>query len=80
MTNAKRVFIDDWATAKTVLKNLSEFLDAAALAAVSGYSIDEALKHQTFWYKVLLVAGVLIALQAFVLLVKHFNKPQPSGK
>lgn len=62
---------------KTVTKNVCEFADAAALAGVSGYSIYEALQpaHKTFWYRALLVAGVLIALQAFVLLVKHFNRP-----
>lgn len=66
-------------TARTVTKNVCEFLDALALTAVSGYSIYEALQpnHKSFWYKGLLIAGVLIALQAFVLLVKHFNKPDP---
>jgi len=69
-------------TIKTVSKNVAEFCDAAALSAVSGYSIYEALQpaHKSFWYKALLVAGVLIALQAFVLLVKHFNKPTPVTK
>jgi hypothetical protein len=62
---------------KTVSKNVAEFCDAAALAGVSGYSIYESIKpeHSTFWYRGLLVGAVLIALQAFVLLVKHFNKP-----
>jgi hypothetical protein len=62
-------------TIKTVCKNVAEFADGLALAAVSGYAIYEALKHTSYWYKALLVAGVLIALQAFVLLVRHFNKP-----
>lgn len=73
----KTWFGKNWTTTKVVLKNVSEFVDAAALAAVSGYAIYEALQsnHKSFWYKALLIAGVLIALQAFVLLVKHFNKP-----
>lgn len=64
-------------TTKTVSKNVAEFADAAALAAVSGYSVYEALQpsNKSFWYRALLVAGVLIALQAFVLLVRHFNRP-----
>lgn len=59
---------------KNVVKNLCEFVDAACLAGVSGFSITEALKHKgVFWYEVLLFAGLVIALQAFVLLVRHFN-------
>lgn len=60
-------------TTKTVLKNVSEFVDAACLSAVSGFAVSEGLKHTGFWYKALLFAGVVIALQAFVLLVRHFN-------
>jgi hypothetical protein len=65
-------------TTKVVLKNLGEFTDAVCLTAVSGYAIYEALQknHRTFAYKLLLVAGCVIALQAFVLLVRHFNKPE----
>lgn len=62
------------AAIRNVVKNLCEFVDAACLAGVSGYSIIEALKHKgEFRYEVLLFAGLVIALQAFVLLVKHFN-------
>lgn len=59
---------------RNVVKNLCEFVDAACLAGVSGYAITEALKHHgKFWYELLLFAGLVIALQAFVLLVRHFN-------
>lgn len=75
MKNIKNWFVTNWNTTKVVAKNVAEFTDAAALTAVSGYSIYEALKHSSVWYRGLLVAGVLIALQAFVLLVRHFNKP-----
>lgn len=74
MSNVKDKIKQDVATTKTVVKNVAEFVDAVALTAVSVYSIFEGLHHKTFWYRALLVAGVLIALQAFVLLVRHFNK------
>lgn len=64
---------DNIVTTKTVLKNVGEFVDASCLAAVSGFAITEALRHSGFWYKALLFAGVVIALQAFILLVRHFN-------
>jgi hypothetical protein len=70
----KNKILTNVTTTKTVLKNVSEFVDAACLAAVSGFAIFTALKHlDSNWYKALLFAGVVIALQAFVLLVKHFN-------
>lgn len=59
---------------KTTWKNFAEFADAAALASVSGYAIFQAIHNKGYWYKALFFAGALIALQAFVLLVKHFNK------
>lgn len=62
---------------KTVLKNVCEFTEASALSVVSGYAIYQALHlmSHSFWYKGLLLAGVIIALMAFVLLVRHFNRP-----
>lgn len=62
-------------TTRTVTKNFCEFLDAACLAGVSGFAIYQALDQKGFWYKALLFAGLVIALQAFLLLVRHFNHP-----
>jgi len=78
MKNIKDTAIKDFNTAKVIWKNFIELMDAVCLTAVSGYSIYEALRHTQLWYKALLFAGVVIALQAFVLLVKHFNKPGAS--
>jgi hypothetical protein len=66
----------NYQTAKTVTKNVIEFYDALCLAGVSGFAIWQALdKYRgSFWYKLLLLAGVTIALQAFILLVRSFNK------
>lgn len=76
MKKIKDWFTRNWKTTKIVVTNAIEFLDAACLAGVSGYAIYSALTHQrNIWYKLLLFAGMVIALQAFVLLVKHFNKP-----
>lgn len=75
MQKIKNWFIRNWKTTKIVVTNALEFLDAACLAGVSGFAIYSALTKHTIWYKVLLFAGCVIALQAFVLLVKHFNKP-----
>lgn len=69
-------------TTKVVWNNATEFIDAACLAGVSAYAIYESLQqnHKSFWYRTLLLAGCLIAIQAFVLLVKHFNKPLDSSR
>lgn len=75
MKKIKNWFTQNWKITRTVTTNAVEFLDAACLAGVSGYAIYSALTKQTIWYKLLLFAGMVIALQAFVLLVKHFNKP-----
>ena len=64
----------DLPIAKRVIKNLSELVDAACIAGVTGFGIYEALKHNgNHWYELLLFAGLLVALQAFVLLVRFFN-------
>jgi ABC-type transport system involved in cytochrome c biogenesis permease subunit len=62
---------------KTCWSNAQELVDAACLGAVSGYSIYESLQkgHTSGWYKALLVAGIVIALQALSLFVRHLNKP-----
>jgi hypothetical protein len=63
-------------TAKVVWKNFLEFTDATCLAVVSGYAIYEALHHKgDFWYMALILAASIIAVQAFVLFVRHLNKP-----
>ena len=64
----------NWKTTKVVVKNLVELVDAVALAAVAGFAIYSSLGETANWYKALLGAGVLIAVQATLLLVRHFNK------
>lgn len=64
-------------TLRTVSKNVAEFVDATCLAVVSGFAIYQARYNRnlkSLWASVLLFAGLVIALQAFVLLVRHFNK------
>lgn len=81
MQKTKQWFGSNWTTTKIVWSNLCEFVDAACLASVSGFGIYTALQHKhEFWYDALLFAGLVIALQAFVLLVRHFNKPLPTKK
>jgi hypothetical protein len=70
----KTTVVKHWKTTTVVTKNVLEFADAAALAAVSGFAIYSSYNKQSYWYKALLLAGVLISLQAFVLLVRTFNK------
>jgi hypothetical protein len=65
---------NNWQTTTKVCRNAAEFIDALALSACAGYAIYESLHHHGLWYFGLKVAGLLIALQAFVLLVRHFNK------
>jgi hypothetical protein len=74
MKNVKAQAVKDWSAAKIICKNFAEFLDASCLTAVSTYAIYESLRHKGWLYGVLLFAGLVIALQAFVLLVRHFNK------
>lgn len=75
MKNIKDIAVKDINTAKVIWRNFVELLDASCLTVVSAYAIYEALKHNQWTYKGLLFAGVVIALQAFVLLIRHFNKP-----
>lgn len=75
--NVKSVVSDNWTNTKIVAKNAFEFVDAACLGIVSGFAIYQGYNNDTLprlWAKVLIFAGVLIAVQAFVLLVRHFNK------
>jgi hypothetical protein len=75
MKNVKAQAVKDWSATKTIVKNFTEFLDASCLMAVSTYAVYESLHHRREWvYEALLFAGLVIGLQAFVLLVRHFNK------
>lgn len=75
LDTTKQSVKQNWSATKLVTKNVAEFVDAACLAIVSGFAIYQArygdLKKA--WADVLLFAGLVIALQAFVLLVRHFN-------
>jgi hypothetical protein len=78
MKRIKDWFVKYWNIAVTVGRNIAELADAVALAGVSGFAIHQALQAnhvQSYWYRSLLCGGVLIALKAFWLLVKHFNHP-----
>lgn len=61
---------------KVVYCNVVEFLDAVFLGVVSGFAIYTYYHtiHRTLWSLVLGLSGVAIALQAFILLAKHFAK------
>jgi len=60
---------------KMVAKGLFEFLDATALATVSGWAIYTGLQHRgQFWFSLLFAAGAIIAIQAAHLYWKHFSK------
>lgn len=74
----KDSLVKSLSTVKVIWKNFVEFLDAVCLATVSGYAIYMSLNDKgmrKLWAYALLTAGVVIALQAFLLLVRHFNKP-----
>lgn len=66
-----------WDEAQVVGKNAFEFVDAACLSVVSGYAMYQGWHNATWFGWILRFAGAAIALQAFVLLVRHFNKPEP---
>lgn len=70
------------ATTKNIWANASEFVNASCLAAVSGYAGYQALHNlQDNWYKALLFASIVIALEALTLYVRHFNRaPVPAKK
>lgn len=77
LSNTKQSASKNWTATKTVCTNVAEFVDAACLATVSGFAIYQAhwgkLGLSKVWADVLLFAGLVIALQAALLLVKHFN-------
>lgn len=61
---------------KVIYCNLVEFLDAVFLGVVSGFAIYTYYHatHRHAWEYLLGLSGVAIALQAFILLSKHFAK------
>lgn len=66
-------------TTKVIVHNAVEFLDAACLGIVSGFAIYQALHDKSLhqiWAKVLLFAGLVIALQAALLFIRHLNNPK----
>lgn len=79
MDKVKQTIKRNWKTTQLVAKNVLELTDAAALAGVAGFAIYKSLGETAIAYRVLLFAGVLIALQAALLLVRSLNK-QPVKK
>lgn len=74
MDKLKQWFVKNWKTTQVVVKNVVELVNAIALAGVAGFSIHQSLNEQSVWYRVLLFAGVLIAVQASALFIKSLNK------
>jgi len=63
-----------WSTTKVVTKNVVDLANATALVGVAGFAIYESIHERGVWYRVLLLAGVLIAVEGAHLLLKHFNQ------
>lgn len=63
-------------TITKVIKNVTEFIQAASLVVVDGYAIWAVKTNQVDgWFAwVLAGAAAVIALMAAVLLVRHFNR------
>lgn len=63
-------------TVKTVLKNVAEFVDAVAFTAVALFSVFTGFtnREENNWYYGLLAAGLVVSIQAFALLIRHFKK------
>lgn len=61
-------------TTTRVSKNVAEFVEASALAGVSGFAIYTGLNNDGIAYSALLFAGAVVVLRAFQQLVKVFNK------
>lgn len=63
-------------TTQTVVQNVGEFLDAISFTVVALFTVFTAFDHrdESYWYKALLLAGLVVSFQAFRLLVRHFNK------
>ena len=63
-------------TTKLVTKNVTEFVTALSLTAVSTYTLITSYfnREDSIWYYALFAAGVVQVLIAFSLLVKHFSK------
>lgn len=63
--------------ATNVVKNLMEFLEAAALGLVSVFAIHTGIYQyhlQDAFAWALALGGGLVVIQAALLLVRHFNK------
>lgn len=64
------------AEAQNVLKNFTEFIDAVAFTVVALFAVYHGVKNMNVskWYWGLLGAGLIVSMQASLLLVRHFNK------
>ena len=62
--------------AKSVVKNVEEFVTAVAFTVVSIFAVYTGYAHRTEnnWYYGLLASGLLVSFQAFKLLLQHFSK------
>lgn len=74
MEKVKQWFVRNWKTTQLISKNVVELVNAAALAGVAGYAIHQSFNETAGWYRVLLFAGVLIALESALLFVRSLNK------
>lgn len=74
MNKVKAKVTEVASTTKTVTLNISEFVNALCLAAVTAAGFVTALDNrQELWAKGLFVASAVVAIQAFGLFIKHFN-------
>lgn len=61
---------------KTLAKNVGEFLDAVSFTAVALFTLYVSFtkRDESNWYYGLLAAGLIVTVQAFALLKRHFSK------
>lgn len=61
---------------KTLARNVGEFLDAVSFTAVALFTLYVSFvkRGESNWYWALLAAGLIVSIQAFALLKKHFSK------
>lgn len=61
---------------KTLARNVGEFLDAVSFTAVALFTLYVSFvkRGESNWYWGLLAAALIVAVQAFGLLIKHFKK------
>lgn len=77
MNNLKKTAEDVVKHSSRITRNLEQLVEASALSLVSGFALYQAYQNpllNRYFAKVLFIAGLLIAVRAAALFIKHLDR------